>query len=61
MADGAISCYVDQFVVGRLARSDYETPISVKYGRSDPDKKYLEVPLYMFFACLAMFVYSRIM
>ena len=49
MADGAISYYLDQFVVGRLVRYTYGTPVSIKYDASDPehskrsDKKYLGV------------------
>ena len=47
VADGAISYYLDQFVVGRLVRYTYGTPASIRYDPSDPEhrmrshKKYL--------------------
>lgn len=49
VADGAISYYLDHFVVGRLIRYTYGTPATVGYDHSDPDhrrhsrKKYLGI------------------
>jgi len=37
VADGAISYYLDQFVVGRVVRCTYGTPVSIKYDPSDPE------------------------
>ena len=49
MAVGAISYYLDQFVVGRLLRSTYGIPTSIDYDPSDPEhrrrsrKKYMGI------------------
>lgn len=49
MADGAISYYLDQFVVGRLVRHTYGTEASIKYDPSNLEhckrshKKYLGI------------------
>ena len=37
MGDGAISYYLDHFVVGRLVRYTYGTPITTEYDPSDPE------------------------
>ena len=49
MAEGAVSHYLDRFVVRHLVRYTYGTPASIKYDPSDPEhrkrshKKYLGV------------------
>ena len=49
VAAGAISYYIDNFVVGRLVRYTYGTPASIPYDPSDPEhrkrahKKYLGI------------------
>jgi len=49
VAAGAISYYLDHFVVGRLVRYTYGTPASIPYDPSDPEhrkrahKKYLGI------------------
>ena len=49
VADGAVSYYLDKFVVSRLVRYTYGTPASTRYDPSDPEhrmrshKKYLAV------------------
>lgn len=49
VADGAISYYLDHFVVGRIVRYTYGTPGSIEYNPSDPQhrkrshKKYLAI------------------
>ena len=39
MADGAISYYLDHFVVSRIVRYTYGTPASIKYDPSNPDHR----------------------
>jgi hypothetical protein len=39
VADGAVSYYLDHFVVGRIARHTYGIPISVLYDPADPDHR----------------------
>jgi len=49
VADGAVSYYLDRFVVSRLVRYTYGTPASIGYDPSDPEhrtrshKKYMGV------------------
>jgi len=49
VAAGAVSYYLDHFVVGRLVRYTYGTPASIMYDPSDPEhrkrshKKYLGI------------------
>lgn len=49
MADGAVSHYLDHFVVGRIVRYTYGTPASIDYDHSNPEhrrhsrKKYLGI------------------
>ena len=49
MAEGAVSYYLDKFIVSRIVRYTYGTPASIRYDPSDPehrrraDKKYLGI------------------
>jgi len=39
VADGAISYYLDKFVVSRIVRYTYGTPASIRYDPSDPEHR----------------------
>ena len=39
MAVGAVSYYLDRFVVGRIIRYTYGTPASVTFDPSDPEHR----------------------
>lgn len=39
MAAGAISYYLDRFVVGRIVRYTYGTPASIRYDPADPEHR----------------------
>lgn len=58
MADGAVSYYLDQFVVSRLVRYTYGTEASIAYDPSDPEHRRRSHKKYMGVAGVLLDVFS---